>query len=581
MVNLGFIPKTKYSESKDSPISARIHATQAEVEAPYVAEMIRSEMVDGYGDDAYTTGFSVYTTIDSRLQSAANRALRKAIQEYDRRHGYRGSEQNLDLSANPDPSSRDKFLGDLKSVGDLPPALVTGVEEKSVVAYLGGGEEVTIPWEGLEWAAPYKDENHRGRKPKTAGEIVKAGDLVRVIRETKDDKFYWRLSQIPGVEGALVSLDPNSGATLALVGGYDFYHSKFNRVTQAKRQPGSGFKAFIYSAALEAGFTAASLINDAPVVFDDPSLEAAWRPENYSGKFFGPTRLRYALTKSRNLVSIRLLRAMGIQHARKHAEQFGFDPQSLPKNLSLALGSCAVTPLEMATGYAVLANGGFRIEPYFIERIEDRNGEAVRQATPLHICEACDDAAPAESPETTTIRYIATEERAAPRVISRQNHYLMNSMMRDVIQRGTATKARSLGRRDLAGKTGTTNDQRDAWFNGFNHSIVAIAWVGFDSTAPLGRGEVGGRAALPAWITFMEEALKGVEEQPLKMPEGMVTIRIDPTTGKPARADQNNAIFEVFRTELAPQDGSPDTPGLPGESENPIPDAEEGGGELF
>jgi penicillin-binding protein 1A len=344
------------------------------------------------------------------------------------------------------------------------------------------------------------------------------------------------------VEGALVSLDPKDGAILALVGGFDFYSSKFNRATQAKRQPGSGFKAFIYSAALEAGFTAASLINDAPVVFDDSALEDAWRPENYSGKFFGPTRLRLALTKSRNLVSIRLLRTMGIKHAVQHIARFGFDPNRLPRNLSLALGSGVVTPLQMAEGYAVLANGGYHVEPYFIDRIELNQEGVVYQADPVRVCDDCEkDTTGEDSPPY------------APRVITRQNRYLMNSMMRDVIRYGTARRARSLGRKDLAGKTGTTNDQRDAWFSGFNPSLVAVSWVGFDSSKPLGRGETGGRAALPAWISFMAEALKGVPEQRLEVPDDMITVRIDPRTGERAGIDQGDAIFEVFRSEFAPK----------------------------
>ncbi|HHH39644.1 MAG TPA: peptidase, partial [Sedimenticola sp.] len=368
----GYIDEQAYRQAKAMPVTARLHAANIEVEAPHVAEMVRSEMVARYGDQAYTNGFSVITTIDSRLQAAANQALRQALQAYDMRHGYRGPEQRLEI---PDPADDDtlrKLLAKHPRVGDLEPVLVTRVEQRAIEVFAPSQGRILIPWKGLEWARPYIDENHRGKKPKQAGDIVQAGDLVRILRVTPDKgEPYWRLAQVPAVAGALVSLNPNDGAIVALVGGYDFYSSKFNRVTQARRQPGSGFKAFIYSAALEAGFTPATLINDAPVVFDDPSLEGAWRPENYSGKFFGPTRLRYALTKSRNLVSIRLLRAMGIEHALKHVARFGFDPGQLPHNLSLALGSASVTPLQMAAGYAILANGGYRVTPYFIQRIED------------------------------------------------------------------------------------------------------------------------------------------------------------------------------------------------------------------
>ncbi len=574
MRDLGFISDAEYRQAKAEPVTASLHSAAIEVEAPYVAEMVRAEMIGRYGETIYTSGYSVYTTIDSRLQRAANEALRSALLAYDQRHGYRGPEQHLELTG----EETDQELDELIEARPRAPALRTGVvvavDKRSVQVYLGNGERAEIPWEGLKWARPYVNENRRGPEPKQAADILQQGDIVRLARATRKVKTkkkgakkqqeetvsYWRLAQVPQVEGALISLDPNDGAILALIGGYDYYRNKFNRVTQAKRQPGSGFKAFIYSAALEAGFTPASLINDAPVVFDDPSLEGAWRPENYSGKFFGPTRLRYALTKSRNLVSIRLLRAMGIEFALKHIALFGFDPATLPHNLSLALGSGAVTPLQMAAGYAILANGGYRVEPYFIERIEDASQKVLFQADPLRVCPECvagEQGSRDSAGEGQTQIGSDGEERVAPRVISPQNWYLMNSMMRDVVRFGTARRARALGRHDLAGKTGTTNDQKDAWFNGFNRNLVAIAWVGFDSAKPLGRGEVGGRAALPAWMAYMGEALKGVEEIPLEMPEGITMVRIDPKTGKLARTGQKDAIFEVFRVENVPQEQSP------------------------
>lgn len=541
MTKLGFITEAVEQDARSTPITASLHIAKIEAEAPYIAEMVRAEMFDRYGNEAYTTGFNVYTTIDSVLQSAANRSLRNNLQAYDQRHGYHGAEQHLNISGAEDDLALDALLKDHRIVGDLAPAIVTEIEEKSATVYLGEGVRRSIPWEGLEWARPYKNDSRVGPAAKRAEEIIKPGDLIRILERQDESGHTIRLAQIPAAEGALLALHPDNGAIRVLVGGYDFYHSKFNRVTQALRQPGSGFKPIIYSAALEAGFTPASLINDAPVVFDDPSLEGAWRPENYSGKFFGPTRLRYALTKSRNLVSIRLLRSIGIQKALEHAQRFGFNPDELPHNLSLALGSASVTPLQMASAYAILANGGFKVEPFFIERIESDSGELVEKSSPATVCEGCTDAVAGDLP-------------IAPRVISPQNHYLMNSMMRDVITRGTGMKARSLGRGDLAGKTGTTNEQRDAWFNGFNRSLVAIAWVGFDTSKPLGRGEVGGRAALPAWIDFMRVALKDVPELPLKLPSGMVTVRIDPKTGKRASVDQANAIFEVFRSENAPEE---------------------------
>ncbi len=541
MAKLGFITPAEYDAAVAAPITASLHVPRPEVDAPYFAEMVRADLVARFGSDAYTQGYQVHTTLDSRLQKAANDAVQNALIAYDRRHGFRGVTQHLDLSEATTEPAWDAFLADKKRVGGLWPGLVTAVHEHAVAVYLGDGRAITIEWDGLKWARPYVSENRRGPPPKTAGEILVAGDLIYVQNRGTAQAPEWHLAQIPAVEGALVAVDPNNGALVAVVGGFDFYNSKFNRAIQARRQPGSGFKAIIYSAALDEGYTAASLINDAPVVFDDPSLESAWRPENYSGKFFGPTRLRQALIKSRNLVSIRLLRAIGVKRALKQAEKFGFDPDELPHNLSLALGSGAVTPLQMAMAYSVLANGGYQVKPYFIEYIEDGQHHIVFQAEPLRVCgEDC----MADGPPP----------HAAPRVISPENHYLMNAMMQDVIQRGTGRKARVLGRHDLAGKTGTSNEQRDAWFNGFHPDLVAIVWVGFDSSKPLGRGEVGGKAALPAWIDFMRTALKDVPEHPLQMPPGMVTVRIDPRTGQRAGADQKDAIFEVFRAANAPEE---------------------------
>ncbi|MFT5349815.1 MAG: penicillin-binding protein 1A, partial [Gammaproteobacteria bacterium] len=424
-------------------------------------------------------------------------------------------------------------------------------------------------WLGLEWARKYITENHRGGRPKLAEEIVQAGDVIRII---EDEQGQWRLSQIPEVEGGLVSLDPENGATLALVGGFDFQRSKFNRVTQAYRQPGSNFKPFIYSAALEEGFTAATTINDAPIVFDDPGIEDIWRPENYSGKAYGPTRMREALIHSRNLISIRLLHAIGVPRALEHIGRFGFDTNKLPHNLSLALGSGAISPWQLASAFSILANGGFKVEPYFIERIESYRNEVVYQAEPLVVCRDCeiksekadliisDEKDPAEIfiadderlSEKITDNVEISQERNAPRVISPQNIWIMQSMMRDVIQYGTGRRAKSLKRSDLAGKTGTTNDQRDAWFSGFNASLTTISWVGFDKFQPLGNAETGAIAALPMWVKYMEVALEDVPEVKRDLPPGMVDIRINRKTGLPATSDDPDAFFETFRVEHAP-----------------------------
>jgi penicillin-binding protein 1A len=554
MLELGYIDARQHAEADQAPITAQRYSPPVEVEAAYVAEMVRADMVERYGQDAYTGGFSVFTSIAADAQTAANRALRNALDAYSTRHGYRGPEAQYEVSA--DRAKLDALLADHSTVGELQPAIVLQTEAQQANAYLGEGREITLPWQGLEWARPYLDTNRRGPAPKEAADIMAAGDLIRVREVTPEQgEPYWQLAQVPKVSGALVSLEAHNGAMLALVGGYDYFESKFNRATQAQRQPGSGFKPFIYSAALEKGFTAASLINDAPVVFNDPSLEGTWRPENYSGKFFGPTRLRYALTKSRNLVSIRLLRNIGIQFALQHASRFGFDPDALPQNLSLALGSANVTPLQMARGYAVLANGGYLVEPHLITRIE-QNGDTVFEADPPAVCADCETAdetlnGPSLTPEETA----AGDDRpnAAPRVISEQNRYIMYSMMQDVVQYGTAVRAKKLGRRDIAGKTGTTNDQRDAWFNGFNQAVVTNVWVGFDNNDELGRGEVGGRAALPAWIDYMQAVLDGTPDRSPGVPEGIVTVRIDPETGLRAPAGMQDAIFEVFREENVPE----------------------------
>ncbi|HEX9584711.1 MAG TPA: penicillin-binding protein 1A [Gammaproteobacteria bacterium] len=564
MLELKFITRKQHDAATAAPVSASVHGLAVEVEAPYVAEMARAFMEERLGEDAYTGGYRVFTTIDSRLQSAATAALRNALLEYDKRHGYRGAELKLDPSLGRDTML--KALTDIPNVGGLYPAVVFSVGDKSVTVLTKNYGEVEIPWQGLEWAREYKDENRMGPSPKKAEDIVQVGDLIRVRRD--QDKGIFELVQAPAVEGAFVSVDPNDGAILALSGGFDFYRSKFNRATQAERQPGSSFKPFIYSAAMEYGFTPASMVNDAPVVFNDPGIEAVWRPENYSGKFFGPTRIREALYKSRNLVSIRLVRAMGVDQTVDHVKRFGFDPSRLPKNLSIALGSLTVTPLELARGYAVLANGGFLIDPYIVDRAEDPDGVVIEESNPRRVCRQCElqqnpvetvaardeaiDGLVMQEPSGNWGLPAETGPPPAPRVISARNAWLMNSLMRDVIKRGTGRRALSLGRGDVAGKTGTTNDQRDAWFSGFNPEIVATAWVGFDQHEPLGRRETGGRAALPVWIDFMGVALKGREETFLEQPDGLITVRIDPDSGRLARSNDAKAVFETFYSERAP-----------------------------
>jgi penicillin-binding protein 1A len=410
----------------------------------------------------------------------------------------------------------------------------------------------------------------------------------------------WKLGQAPEVQGALVSVTPNDGAIQALVGGFNFQRSNFNRATQAKRQAGSGFKPVIYSSALSKSFTPASLINDAPVVFEDAALEASWRPENYSGKFFGPTRLRKALYKSRNLVSIRLLRTVGVEYATRYARKFGFDDNKLPHDLSLALGSCEASPVEMARAYSVLANGGYLIQPYLIQRIEDADGGVLFEADPAVACVSCELAKrrsakrkPAKvfvdqnmDDEAATLEDVMSEKvtseeetldalpKQAEQTMEPRLNYLMNSLLQDVVLRGTGRKALRLGRKDLAGKTGTTNDQKDAWFNGYNPDLVTTAWVGFDQLKPLGNAETGAKAALPIWIDFMKTALAGVPEKRLQRPEGLVTVKINAETGEAATDLDKDTIFEIFRTENAPVPGESVSPTVPIDTETgaPIPE---------
>jgi len=556
MRTLGFIDDAAYRDALVEVDGAELHRVRIEARAPYIAEMVRDEMVRRYGAEAYTSGLEVVTTLQSERQQDANRALRTALLDYTRRHGYRGALATINL-ADHDAGDRSELLAGYRDIGGLVPGLVVAVEDKSAQVLMRSGVQVTVDWDGMKWARPYKSVNRMGKAPTQAADIVAVGDIIRL--DKRDDGHWW-LAQEPVVQGALVSLRPEDGAIVALTGGFDYSRSKFNRVTQAKRQPGSSFKPIIYSSALEAGFTAASIINDAPVVFDDDALEAAWRPENYSGKIFGPTRLREALYRSRNLVSIRILRSIGAGYAAGYAERFGFDADRLPHDLTLALGSASVTPLQMARAYAVFANGGYLINPYFIKRIIDAKGNVVFHAQPPVVCPACPETL--ESIDTGQPQSL----QLAPQVITPQNAWLMNSMLQDVIKRGTGRRALSLGRRDLAGKTGTTNDQKDAWFSGYNPALVATAWVGFDKLEPLGRHETGGHAALPIWMSYMGSALAGTPNLKYKQPEGMVTVRIDPATGLLAGSGQSGGIFETFRAGHVPrQAGTAPTGGaLPG-----------------
>jgi len=577
---LDYISEDEYQVALAEPVTAELHVTETVADANYVAELIRAELFEQYGDEVYKKGMNVYTGIDGKLQNVANQSLHRALLDYNRRHGYRGPIESINMDeVIEDPFDEDlvidQHIGGLRKgvvvsinsqpavEGEVVAESAAEISETSATVLISNYEQINLPFKGgIEWARPYLEVDRQGEVPLKAGDVLAVGDVIWL--EQRDGQ--WLLADMPRVEGAIVSLDPSNGAIRAMVGGFDYFKSKFNRVTQARRQPGSNFKPFIYSAALEKNFTAASLINDAPVVFDDNSLEATWRPENYSGKFYGPTRLREALVKSRNLVSIRILQAIGLRHATRYAERFGFRREDMPYNLSLALGSGAFAPLEIVRAYAVFSNGGYLVTPYIISRVETGNGEVIFEHEALSVCQDCEleslenlelQAEVEETAEDEKDLVIVEEDSSiqyAPRVISAQNAYIMRSIMREVVSRGTAVRAKALGRTDIAGKTGTTNDQIDAWFSGFNDQVVTTAWVGFDNQQTLGGRETGGRAALPMWLGYMKAALDGRPNNLEEQPDGLVTIRIDSETGERAEQDTVNSRFEVFRIEYAPKE---------------------------
>ena len=474
------------------------------VNAEHVAEMARQEVFEQYGEKAYVSGIRIYTTIRKADQEAATVSLRKGVMEYDHRHGYRGPEGLIKLSADKDEAedAAEEALQDRDIIGDLMPAVVLEADSKQVIAHTKRGETVTLSGEALKFVARALGEKSSPLKPVRGS----------IIRLALDEKGLRVVTQLPKVEAALVSVEPADGAIRALAGGFDFTANKFNHVTQALRQPGSSFKPFVYSAALEKGFTPATIVNDAPVVFD-PGRNGGqiWEPKNYDGKYEGPMRLRTALAKSKNMVSIRVLQAIGPNYAQDYITRFGFDPKLHPPYLTLALGAGATTPLQMAGAYSIFANGGYRIKPYFISKITDDKGGVLFEASPERA------GVDGELPPVTG-------QKVAERVIDPRNAFIMSSLMRDVVRYGTGAGAMALGRNDLAGKTGTTNDHYDAWFAGFNPSLVAIAWIGYDNPSDLGDKETGGRAALPIWMNYMAKALKGAKELPFEPPTGIVTV---------------------------------------------------------
>jgi penicillin-binding protein 1A len=577
-----FINQDQYDEAIKAPDDAAPHEQPIQVDAPYLAEMARLQALDRLGNDALTEGYIVKTTLVSTRQMAAVAAVRDGLSIYDHRHGWRGPEAHEELSPGATEVDYGNLLSSYNDVGGLIPGLVIASSATEASVYLPDHQTVKLGLGAMDWAHPYINDTRVGAAPKTVDTVLKPGDIIRLIR---DDKGNWQLTQIPKAQAALVSLNPEDGAIQSLVGGFNFQRSKFNRVVMAARQPGSSFKPFIYSAAFERGFTAASIINDAPLALPDPSQpNGLWTPSNDDGKFAGPIRLREALIESKNLVSVRLLDAIGVRYARDYVNRFGFPPDALPNNLSMALGTASVSPLSMARGYAVFANGGYLVTPYFISEIDDRDGKSVYVANPARACADCQarllqNTPPAPPPanmltngvsassssappaasvalagETTLPADAHNGEAApvlAPHVIDIRNDYLVTSLMKDVIASpmGTGYAAKVLNRPDLAGKTGSTNDHRDAWFVGFNGDLSTAVWVGFDDFSSLGKGEFGAKAALPIWIDYMGDALKDAPEKEIPMPPGISTLQINRESGLPTEAGDPDAMPEIFKVE--------------------------------
>ena len=597
MVDTGAISEEQMESARQAPVTARYHAARPEVEGAYVGEIARMAAEGLVDKDIYTEGVRIYTTLDAKRQNAAVSALRQGLHAYDERHGYRGALGHVDVSGlpklgwpepeeteaapdqdEPEPELAEEAEQDLDDIldddhaawvktfrdqtayGPLRTAVVTELRERQAAVLLADGKQAILDWDEMSWAKPALRKGYVGDAPNKAADIFKPGDIIYVRPVGAGDDTHWRLAQLPTAQSAIVSVDPDTGAVRALQGGYSFYASKFNRATQARRQAGSSFKPFVYTAALENGFTPATIINDSPVVFDDRNLDEAWRPTGASERFYGPTRLREALYRSLNLVSIRILRQLGISQTMHTLDRFGLPTDTFQRDLSLALGSASLTPLEVATAYAIFANGGYRVKPFFVQRIEDKDGNVLWKAPEVEMCEApCAVVADTESvPESTPEsddegHFIQPPPVKAPRVVDANVIWLMDSILHDVVVRGTGREARRLGRNDLHGKTGTTNDQVDAWFSGFSPALVATVWVGFDNPATLGWGEYGGRAALPIWMDYMAKALEGVPEEHLRRPRGIVSVRIDPDSGLRARPDNDKAIREYFRRKNVPE----------------------------
>ena len=619
---LGFISDHDFELATAYPLESKLHGTANELSAPYVAEMVRQEMLKRYGDATYSAGYQVVTTLDSKMQAAGNYAVRNGLFEFTRRRGYRGPITTIELDPailqGPYaewPEEAQRALQDYGNPAGLSVAIVTALHENnSASIVLQDGSVASLPWHGISWAKPQIDLVTTGAAPETVADVLAPGDIIYVMPITIGG---WALAQVPKAQSALVAVDPLDGAITTLVGGLDFSLSKFNRASQALRQPGSAFKPFIYAAALAAGNTLSTIVLDAPVVINSSVLERLWRPVNYSGKFYGAQRVREGLVKSMNLLSVRLLlNNTGIGNAIRYLEPFGFPDGTLIRNGSLALGGGDASPLDIAQGYATFANGGYAVKPYVIDSIFGPTEELLYRAEPFVVCPDCEPGEPTDEaiaaakamrdsvllaaepatdaiaadelslnatidheyattlsleqmaelgesyqPDATLAAELFADVNVANRIITPQIAFLIQDAMREVIRRGTGVRANALGRRDLSGKTGTSNDRRDAWFAGFNSRTVGIVWVGYDDSLPLGPREEGSRTALPIWIEFMRIAMRGVPESRMEMPEGIVTVRISRTTGCPASAAHpfDDIMFEHYREDSVPECDAVDT----------------------
>ena len=545
MLQLGYINQTQYKQAIAEPVNLDMPERGINNKYPYVGEMVRSELVEKFGEQAIDSGYKVYTTINSQRQAFAEQSVQEGLEAYDRRHGWRGAE------------AHDKPLSDFIPYANTYPAKVVKVEKNSFEALMQDGSTVAVPWSGMSWAAPYRNANSIGPAPRTAAQIVKINDIIRL--RPNDNKTSWALVQIPKAQGQLIALNPNNGAIEAIVGGYNFYQSKFNRALQGWRQPGSTIKPFVYALALERGMTPYSMVNDSPITI------GKWSPKNSDGRYLGMIPLRRALYLSRNTVSVRLLQTVGIERTRQLLMDFGLHENQIPRNYTIALGTPQVLPIQMATGYATFANGGYRIQPHFIDRIEDAYGKVIYQSNPEYACISCinqndEETTSAEPvtpddevinvtnqtlPEEKQLAQLELDEtksqyRQAQRILKSSSAYDMANILRDVIQHGTGRAALRIGRDDIGGKTGTTNDAKDAWFAGFNGKLVTVAWVGFDQPTTLGRREYGGVAALPIWTNFMGNALKGTPT---------AWVHFDKNAKAPANRNQTITIGEPVQTD--------------------------------